>query len=93
MFTISLLWKYFILISVASWVNANKAKINLLPESDLKLSLPFCFVDPHTASPARRTSTPPVPSSPPLQRQFPGRPQPLRGSTGRSKFYIPSREG
>ena len=74
-------------------MNANKATINLLSESDLTLSLPFCFVDPHTASPARCKSTPPVPSSPHSQRQFPGRPQPLRGSTGRSKFHIPSREG
>ncbi|KDR16026.1 TBC1 domain family member 22A [Zootermopsis nevadensis] len=49
--------------------------------------------DPHVASPAHRTSTPQVPSSPPLHRQFPGHPQPLRGSTGRSKFHIPSREG
>lgn len=91
--TTSVLWKYFTLILVASWVNASKAKINLRPESDLTLSPPFCFVDPHTASPARCTSTPPVPSSPPSQRQFPGRPQPLRGNTGRSKFHIPSREG
>jgi hypothetical protein len=52
-----------------------------------------CFVDPQMASPAHRTSTPQVPSSPPSQRQFPGRPQPLRGNTGRSKFHIPSREG
>ncbi|XP_069693868.1 TBC1 domain family member 22B [Periplaneta americana] len=46
----------------------------------------------HMASPAHRALTPQVPSSPLSQRQFPGRPQPLRGNS-RSKFQIPSREG
>ncbi|PNF43903.1 TBC1 domain family member 22B [Cryptotermes secundus] len=49
--------------------------------------------DPQMASPAHCTSTPQVPNSPHSQRQFPGRPQPLRGNTGRSKFHIQSREG
>jgi hypothetical protein len=69
-----------------------KADINVYARYDMTVHV-TCSVDPQMASPAHRISTPQVPSSPPTQRQFPGRPQPLRGNTGRSKFHNPSREG